>query len=110
MNSTGSIRPRKNMCGSGYPTNPKFLPPTLNFFFPPNSEVGKKIAEQDNFVLLFSSNFRIWKKNTYQNNHLKRKSKFLYIPSLVLELKGVKQGYLFKKDPFISVLSYLTHF
>ena len=22
----------KNMCGPGYPTYPKFLPPTLNFF------------------------------------------------------------------------------
>ena len=23
---------KNNMCGSGYPTYPKFLPPTLNFF------------------------------------------------------------------------------
>ena len=28
----------KNMCGSGYPTYPKILPPTLNFFSP-NFEV-----------------------------------------------------------------------
>ena len=33
------IRPRKNMCGSGYPTYPKYLPLT---FFSPNSEVGRE--------------------------------------------------------------------
>ena len=81
------------MCGSGYPTYPKFLPLMLNFF----SKFGswKRIAEQNNFVLLFSSNFRIWRKNTYQNGHLKWKSKFLCIQSLVLEVKGLKQGYIF---------------
>ena len=46
----------------------------------------------------------------YQKDHLKRKSKFLRIHSLVLEVKGLKQGYIFKVDPFISVLSYLVHF
>ena len=30
---------KKDLCGSGYPTNPTFLPPTLNFCSP-NSEVG----------------------------------------------------------------------
>ena len=32
---------KKNMCGSGYPTYPKFLLPTLNFFSP-NTEVGRE--------------------------------------------------------------------
>ena len=27
-----SLGQEKNMCGSGYPAYPKFLPPTLNFF------------------------------------------------------------------------------
>ena len=78
---------KKNMCGSGYPTYPKFSPPTL-IIFSPNS---LKLVE-NNFVLLFSSNFRIWRKNTYQNDHLKWKSKFLCIQSLVLEVKGFKQS------------------
>ena len=34
----------------------------------------------------------------YQNDHLKRKSKFLCIQSLVLEVNGLKQGYFFKID------------
>ena len=36
----------KNICGSGYLTNPKFLPPTLNFFL----QILKleEIAEQKN--------------------------------------------------------------
>ena len=38
------------------------------------------------------------------------KSKFLCIQSLVLEVKGLKQGYIFKLEPFISVLSNLIHF
>ena len=42
--------------------------------------------------------------------HLKRRSKFLCIQSLILEVKGLKQGCIFKKDPFIQVLSYLIHF
>ena len=103
------IRPRKKyMRGSGYSTYPKFLPPTLNFFL----QILKleEIVEQNNFVLLFSSNFRIWRKNTYQNNNLKWKSKCLCIQSLVLEVKGLKQGYIFKLDPFISVLSYSIPF
>ena len=40
-----------------------------------------------------------------------KKSKFLCIQSLVLEVKGLKQDYICKKkDPSISVLSYLIHF
>ena len=35
-----------------------------------------------------------------QNDHLKGKSKFLCIQSLVLEVKGFKQGYIFKNRPF----------
>ena len=46
----------------------------------------------------------------YQNDHLKQKSKFLCIQSLVLEVKGLKQGYIFKNRSFISVLSYLSYF
>ena len=98
-----SLGQEKNMCSSGYPTYPKFAPHTLNIFSKLRS--WKRIA-----ILLFSSNFRIWKKNMYQNNHLKQKSKFLCIQSLVLEVKGLKQGYILKIDPFISDLSYLIHF
>ena len=36
-----SYKAKKNMCGSGYPNYPKFLPPTLNVFSP-NSEVGRE--------------------------------------------------------------------
>ena len=39
----------------------------------------------------------------YQNDHLKQKSKFLHIQSLVLENKIISS----KTDTFISVLSYL---
>ena len=41
-----------------------------------------------------------------------KKSKFLCIRSLVLEVKGLKQGYICKKTQktFISVLSYLIYF
>ena len=74
------------MCGSGYPTYPYFLPPTLNFFYP-NSEVGRELQNKLN---LPTSEF--WRKNTYQNGHLKWKSKFLCIQSLVLEGRGLKQG------------------
>ena len=43
-----------------------------------------------------------------KNDHLKKKSKFLCIQSLVLEVKGLKQKvYIFKNRSFISVLSYL---
>ena len=34
---------KKYMCGSGYLTYPKFLPPTINFFSP-NSEVGREYS------------------------------------------------------------------
>ena len=36
----------------------------------------------------------------YQNDRLKWKSKFLCIQSLILEVKGLKQGYIFKNRPF----------
>ena len=36
----------------------------------------------------------------YQTDHLKWKSKFLCIQSLVLDVKGLNQGYLFKNRPF----------
>ena len=36
----------------------------------------------------------------YQNDHLKWKAKFLCLQSLVLEVKGLKQGYFFKNRPF----------
>ena len=66
------IRPRKNyMCGSGYLTHPKFLAPTLNFF----------LQILNNFVLLFSSNSRIWRKI-----HIKMTIKLLCIQSLVIKL------------------------
>ena len=35
----------------------------------------------------------------YQNGHLKLKSKFLCIQSLVLEVKGLKQDHIFKNRP-----------
>ena len=41
--------------------------------------------------------FRIWRENTYQNDHLKQESKFLCIQSLVLGVKGLKQGYICTK-------------
>ena len=47
--STSSEGQEKNMCGSGYPTNPKFLPPTLNFF---------------SKFWSIPSNFRIWRQKT----------------------------------------------
>ena len=86
----------KNMCGSGYPIYPKFLSPTLNFFL--QILKLKRIAEQNHFVLLLFSNFRIWRKNTYQSDHLKGNSKSLCIQSLILEIKGLKQGYVFEKN------------
>ena len=88
---------KKIMCGSGYRTYPKFLPPILNIFH--QILKWEENSRTNNFVLLFSSNFRIWRKNTYQNDHLKLKSKFLCIQSLVLEVKGLKQGYVFKNIP-----------
>ena len=42
--------------------------------------------------------------------YLKQKSKSLCIQSLVLEVKGLKQGYIYKNRLFLSVLSYLLHF
>ena len=45
----------------------------------------------------------------HQNNHLKQKS-LLCIQSLVLEVKGLIQVYIYKIDPSISVLSYLIYF
>ena len=92
------------MCGSGYLTYPKFLPPTL-YFFSPNSEVGR---EQQNKIILFchsipTSEFE-GKKNTYQNDNLKWK--FLRIQSLVLEVKGLNKVISSNIDHFISVLSY----
>ena len=74
-------------------------PPYINFFFS-KSWRWKSIAEQNSFVLLFSSKFQIWRKDTYQNDHLKRKSKFLCIRNLVLEEKGLKPCYFFKSGPF----------
>ena len=91
--NSSKAKKRKKMCGSGYPTFPKFLPPTLIFFSKFWS--WKRITEQNNFVLLFSTNFRIWRKNTYQNDDLKWKSKFLCIQSLVLDVKGLKQSSTF---------------
>ena len=69
---------KKDMCGSSYLTYPKFLPPTQNIVST-NSEV---------------------RRNMYQNDHLKQKSKFQCIQSLVLEVKGLKQGYMFRNRPF----------
>ena len=76
--------------------------------FSSNSEVGRELQNKIILFCLPTSEFE--EKNTYQNDHLKWKSKFLCIQSLVLEEKGLKQGYIFKLDPFISVMSYLTHF
>ena len=91
------------MCGTGYQTYPKFLPPTQNFFSP-NSEVGR---EWQFCYSLHTSKFG--EKNTYQNYLLKLKSKFLCIQSLVLEIKRLKQGYIFKTRPFyISFVLFST--
>ena len=85
-------------------------PPTLNFFLQILKLEGwKRKAEQNNFILLFSYNFRICRKNTYQNDHLKWKSKCLYIQSLVLEVRGLKQGYIFKNRPFYIIFVFLAH-
>ena len=43
------IRPRTNMCGSGYPTYPKFFT-SYPYFFASNSEVGR---EKQNKIILF---------------------------------------------------------
>ena len=40
------------------------------------------------------------RKSTYQNDHLKQKSKLRHIQSLVLDVNGLKQGYIFKNRPF----------
>ena len=85
------IRPRKKVSVVQVTQPTLIFYPTLNFFS--NSEV--EVA-----VLLFSSNFRIWRKNTYQNDKMKSKSKFLSIHSLVFAVKAVKQGYIFKNRPF----------
>ena len=85
-----NTKPRKKICV----TYPKFVSPA--FFSSPNSEVGR-----------FSSNFRIWRKNTYQNEHLKGKSSMhSHVQSLVLEIKGLKQDYIFKNSPFY--ISYIS--
>ena len=62
----------------------KFLPPTLNFFLQILN--WKRISEQI----------------MYQNDHLKWKSKFLYIGS-----KSTKTVISWKIDHFMSVLSYI---
>ena len=96
------------MCGSGYLTYPKFLPSKLIFFFLQIRKLDEN-SRTKYFVLLFSSNFRIWRKNTYQNDHLKWKSKFFCIQSLVLEVKRLKQGYIFKNRHFFYEF-FLFHF
>ena len=77
--------------------------PTLTYFL----QILKLIFSK------FSSWKRISEQNTcmYQKEHLKRKSKFLCIQSLVLEAKGQKKCYILKKiDLNISGLSYLINF
>ena len=102
------LRPRKKICVVPV-TRPtlNFYPLTLNFFSKFRS--WQIIAEQNNFFLLFSSNFRIWRKNMYQNDHLKWKSKFLCILSLVLEVNGLKQGYIFKNGPYYISFVLIFH-
>ena len=41
------IRPKKNMCVSGRPTDPKILPLTLTFFMPKKKKKKKKIDQQN---------------------------------------------------------------
>ena len=88
------------MRDSGYSTYPEFftLSPKL---FSPNSEVGR---EKQNKIILFCYSLPTLefgeKIHIYQNDHLKLKSKFLCIQSLVVEVKGLKQGYIFKNRPF----------
>ena len=79
------------MCGSGYPTYPKYLPPTLNFF----PQILK--LEENSRTKYFCSAIlfqlqNLQRKNTYLNDHLKWKSKFLCIQSLVLQVEVLKQG------------------
>ena len=93
------------MYGSGYPTYPNFLPPTLNFFSP-NSQILK--LEENSRTKYFCSailfQLKNLEKNTYQNDHLKWITKFLCIHSLVLEIKGLKRGYTF----YISLVLFKT--
>ena len=110
MNTVDLVRPRKNICVV------LVTRPTLTFYPLPYTFFSqfwswKRIAEQNNFVLLFSSNFRIWWKNTYQNDDLKRKSKLLCIQSMVLEGKGLKQGNICQKKTLLYLFClYLIHF
>ena len=76
------------MSGSNYLTYPKFLPPILKFFL---------------------SKLNIRTNDMYQNDHLKWKSKFPCIQSLVLEIKGLKEGYIFKNSP-IYISFVVIHF
>ena len=92
------FRPRKNMCGSGYPTYPKCLPPTRNFFSKFWS--WKRLAEQNDFLPASASSDFGDKIYITKNDHLKRKSKCICIQSLVLEVKGLKHGYILKNRPF----------
>ena len=60
---------KKNMGGSGYPTYPKFLPPNLTFFLQ-----ILNLEEKSSSAILFQ--LQNLEKNTYQNDHLKWKSRF----------------------------------
>ena len=94
----------KNMCGSGYPTYPKLLPPTLNFLL-----TIMKLEKNSRLILFCYSlpTSEFGEKYTYQSDHLKRKSKFLCIQSL--EVKGLKQGYFFKnRHLYISFFLFNT--
>ena len=93
------------MCGTGYPAYPIFLPPTLNIFL----RILK--LEENSRTKLFCSailfQLQNLEKNTYQNDHLKQNSKLLCIQSLVLEVKGLKRGYIFKNKLFYMYISFV---
>ena len=88
----------KNMCGSGYPTYPYFLAPTLNLFLPILKLKGNSRTKY--FWSAFPFHLQNLAKKIYISKyHLKWKS-FLCIQSLILEMKGLQQGYIFKTRPF----------
>ena len=71
------------MCGSGYPTYPKFLPPTLNFFL----QILK--LKENSRTKLFCSAILFHLQNLEKKIHSK-----------ITIWNGLKQGYIFKNRPF----------
>ena len=74
---------------SDYPTFPKVIPPTINFFLQTlKLEENSRTKSFCSAILFQLQNLE---KNTYQNDHLKWKC----IQSLVLEVEGLKQSSTF---------------